>query len=120
MRPFHSVILDVSPTRLFPDKAFPRQDIFPTRRFLDRTFPRCMFNNMFTELIGQGLAKYLKHRRAVAGWWAYSDVSNVELVVVVTLFNENFDNRKATFGNQTSKTKYSIGLNGEAYIVMAN
>jgi len=79
-----------------------------------------MFNNMFTELIGQGLAKYLKHRSAVAGWWAYSDVSNVELVVVVTLFNENFDNRKATFGNQTSKTKYSIGLNGEAYIVMAN
>jgi len=87
VRPFHSVILDVSPTRLFPDKAFPRQDIFPTRRFLDRTFPRCMFNNMFTELIGQGLAKYLKHRSAVAGWWAYSDVSNVELVVVVTLFN---------------------------------
>jgi len=29
-----------------------------------------------------------------------------------TFFNENIVNRKATFDNQASKTKYTVGLNG--------
>ena len=33
-------------------------------------------------------------------------------LVVVTFFNYNFDNRKETIDNQTSKTKCNIGLNG--------
>ena len=37
----------------------------------------------------------------------------VAAVTVVTFCNKNFDNRKATFGNQTSESKCSIDLNAE-------
>jgi len=34
------------------------------------------------------------------------------VVVVETFFNKNFDSCRTIFGNERSKTKYSIGVNG--------